>query len=59
MLYAITTAAQAGLDVQLFVSEIGDQFLVYHAQRSYYEALLRAGVRIFLYPRRRSCTPST
>ncbi|MDQ1570710.1 MAG: cardiolipin synthase [Actinomycetota bacterium] len=49
MLYAITTAAQSGLDVQLFVSEIGDQGLVYHAQRSYYEELLRAGVRIWLY----------
>jgi cardiolipin synthase len=49
MLYAITTAAQSGLDVQLFVSEIGDQFFVFHAQRSYYEQLLRAGVRIFLY----------
>ena len=44
MLYAITTAAQSGLHVELFVSEIGDQFLVYHAQRSYYEALLKAGV---------------
>ncbi len=50
MLYAITTAAQSGLDVQLFASEIGDQFMVFHAQRSYYEELLRAGVRIFLYP---------
>jgi len=49
MLYAITTAAQSGLDVELFVSEIGDQFLVFHAQRSYYEALLRAGVKIWLY----------
>lgn len=49
MLYAITTAAQQGLDVQLFASEIGDQPVVYHAQRSYYEALLRAGVRIWLY----------
>ena len=49
MLYAITTAAQSGIDVQLFVSEVGDQPLVYHAQRSYYEALLRAGVRIWLY----------
>jgi cardiolipin synthase A/B len=49
MLYAITTAAQSGLQVELFVSEIGDQFLVFHAQRSYYEALLRAGVKIFLY----------
>ena len=43
MLYSITTAAQSGLEVQLFVSEIGDQFLVYHAQRSYYEALLQGG----------------
>jgi cardiolipin synthase A/B len=49
MLYAITSAAQSGLDVQLFVSEIGDQFLVFHAQRSYYETLLKAGVRIWLY----------
>jgi cardiolipin synthase len=49
MLYAITTAAQQGLDVQLFASEVGDQPVVYHAQRSYYEALLRAGVRIWLF----------
>ncbi|MFT4122605.1 MAG: cardiolipin synthase [Microbacteriaceae bacterium] len=49
MLYAITTAAQSGIEVQLFVSEVGDQAIVYHAQRSYYEQLLRAGVRIFLY----------
>ncbi|WP_420820326.1 cardiolipin synthase [Specibacter cremeus] len=51
LLYAITTAAQRGVRVELFVSEAGDQFLVHHAQRSYYEALLRAGVRIFLYPK--------
>ena len=49
MLYAITTAAQSGIEVELFVSEVGDQFLVYHAQRSYYETLLKAGVRIWLY----------
>ena len=49
LLYAITTAAQRGVDVELFVSEKGDQFLVHHAQRSYYEALLEAGVRIYLY----------
>ena len=50
LLYAVTTAAQRGVDVELFVSEAGDQFMVFHAQRSYYEALLRAGVRIYLYP---------
>lgn len=49
MLYAITTAAQSGIEVQLFVSELGDQFLVFHAQSSYYEQLLRSGVRIFLH----------
>jgi len=50
MMYAITSAKFRGLDVQLFVSEIGDQGMVWHAQRSYYEPLLRAGVRIFMYP---------
>ncbi|WP_104179502.1 cardiolipin synthase [Arthrobacter sp. B0490] len=49
IMMAIVTAAARGLDVELFVSEVGDQPLVYHAQRSYYEALLRAGVRIHLY----------
>ncbi|TXK19823.1 cardiolipin synthase [Homoserinibacter sp. GY 40078] len=46
---AIVTAASRGVAVELFVSEIGDQALVHHAQRSYYEALLAAGVRIHLY----------
>jgi cardiolipin synthase len=50
LMYAITSAARRGLDVQLFVSAIGDQAMVYHAQRSYYASLLRAGVRIFRYP---------
>ena len=50
LLYAVTTAAQRGVDVELFVSEEGDQFMVYHAQCSYYDALLQAGVRIYLYP---------
>jgi cardiolipin synthase len=49
MLYAVTTAAQRGVQVELFVSEIGDQAVVFHAQRSYYEALLEAGVVIWLY----------
>lgn len=49
LLLAMTTAAARGLDVELFVSELGDQKLVHHAQRSYYEALLRAGVAIYQY----------
>ena len=50
LMYAITSARGRGLNVQLFVSEIGDQGGVYHAQRSYYRELLEAGVRIWLYP---------
>jgi cardiolipin synthase len=49
LMYAVTAACQRGVRVELFVSEIGDQALVYHAQRSYYEALLEAGVVIWLY----------
>lgn len=50
LLYAVTTAAQRGVEVELFVSEQADQFMVGHAQASYYRALLEAGVAIHLYP---------
>ena len=50
LLYAVTSAALRGVDVELFVSEECDQFMVGHAQASYYSALLAAGVRIYLYP---------
>ncbi len=50
LLYAVTTAAERGIEVELFVSEVSDQFMVGHAQASYYRALLEAGVRIFRYP---------
>jgi len=50
LLYAVTTAALRGVDVELFVSEEADQFMVGHAQASYYRALLEAGVKIWLYP---------
>jgi len=49
LLLALTSAAQRGVEVTLIVSEIGDQFLVYHAQGSYYEELLKAGVKIHRY----------
>lgn len=48
-LLALITAASRGVDVELFVSEVADQILVAHAQRSYYSALLAAGVKIWLY----------
>lgn len=46
---ALRAAIARGVDVELFVSEEGDQALVYHAQRSYYEELLGAGVRIHMF----------
>jgi len=49
LLGALLTAARRGVEVELFVSEIGDQFFVYHAQHSYYEDLLQGGVRIYQY----------
>ena len=49
LLASILTAARRGVHVELFVGAIGDQFFVFHAQHSYYEDLLRAGVRIWEY----------
>ncbi len=49
LLLAITSAAQRGVTVTMINSEIMDQKMVGHAQRSYYEALLAAGVKIYLY----------
>jgi len=49
LMTAITTVAERGVDVTLISSEIGDQFLVYNAQRSYYEQLLQAGVKVYLF----------
>lgn len=49
MLEAVTSACYRGVRVELLVSEQADQFMVGHAQSSYYQALLEAGVRIFQY----------
>lgn len=49
MLTALAAATRRGVRVELFVSEFGDQWLVQHAQCSYYEYLLQVGVRIFCY----------
>lgn len=49
LMTAITSAAQRGVDVTLITSEIGDQWGVFHAQHSYYDELLRSGVKVFQY----------
>ncbi|HEY6284601.1 MAG TPA: cardiolipin synthase, partial [Ktedonobacteraceae bacterium] len=49
LMIAITSAALRGVDVTLLNSAVSDQFFVSHAERSYYEDLLNAGVRIYHY----------
>lgn len=46
---AITSAAQRGVAVTLINSAAVDQTFVVHAQRSFYDELLRAGVDVRLY----------
>jgi len=46
---AIISASQRGVKVTIINSEIIDKVLVGHAQRSYYDELLSAGVEIYLY----------
>ncbi len=49
LLDVLSIAAHRGIDVRLIVSGIGDQFIVEHAQKSYYDELLEAGVKIHLF----------
>ncbi|MBX7164865.1 MAG: cardiolipin synthase [Pirellulales bacterium] len=49
LLQALQSAVMRGVQVDLVVPRSADQYLVCFAQRSYYEDLLRAGVRIFEY----------
>ncbi len=52
LLQALQTAVLRGVDVTLVVPLQKDTFLVYLAQRSYYEQLLEAGVKICRYGKR-------
>ena len=49
LITAITSAARRGVEVIMINSEVMDQKLVGHAQRSFYEVLLQAGVKIYWY----------
>jgi cardiolipin synthase len=49
ILQAMQAAVLRGVEVHLVVSQKADQLLVGLAQRSYYEVLLEAGVKIHLY----------
>lgn len=49
LMSALTSATARGVKVTLVNSEAIDQVMVAHAQRSYYEELLRSGADIYLY----------
>jgi cardiolipin synthase len=49
LITAITSAAQREVEVIMINSKIMDQAMVGYAQRSYFEELLRAGVKIYQY----------
>ena len=51
LMMAITSAAQRGVQVDFITPEKGNQVILAHAQRSFYEPLLEAGVRIHLHPK--------
>lgn len=46
---ALTSAALGGIDVRLLVPKMSDSRLVTYAARSYYDALLAAGVKVYEY----------
>ncbi len=50
IMQALQTAALCGLDVRLMVSEKADSKIVGWCVRSYFEALLKSGVKIYLFP---------
>ena len=58
MMYAITSASCAGSTCSCSSPRSATR-AVWHAQRSYYRRSCEAGVRIWLYPGRTSCTRST
>lgn len=49
MLHALCAAAKSGVDVHLITPGVPDKKTVYFLTRSYYETLLRAGVKISEY----------
>lgn len=48
-LISLTNAALAGIDVRIIIPHIPDKKIVFTLSRSYYEKLLKAGVKIYEY----------
>lgn len=52
LLAALEIAVLRGVEVHLVLSEKEDQFLVGQAQKSYYEDLLEAGIKVYLFKKK-------
>lgn len=50
IMQALQTAALGGVDVRMMVSENADNKIVSWSVRSYFEPLLKSGVKIYLFP---------
>ncbi|TDQ30900.1 cardiolipin synthase [Zeaxanthinibacter enoshimensis] len=50
ILKALQVASLSGVDVRLLMSEKSDSKVVYWSVHSYLESMLRAGIRIFMFP---------
>lgn len=46
---ALCNAARSGVDVRIITPGVGDKFIVYETSKSYYENLIRHGVKIYEY----------
>ncbi len=49
MMVSLTRAAQSGIDVRLILPHVPDKKIVQFLSRSYYEELLKAGIKIYEY----------
>ncbi|MGQ1838880.1 cardiolipin synthase [Kocuria turfanensis] len=49
MYNSLRTAVARGVEVELYMGETSNHVLTHHAQRSFYEQLIRDGIRIHLY----------
>ncbi|MEX5269743.1 cardiolipin synthase [Kocuria sabuli] len=49
MYNTLRTAVGRGVEVHLYMGETSNHVLTHHAQRSFYEMLIRDGIRIFLH----------
>ncbi len=50
IMQALQTAALGGVDIRLMVSENGDNKIVSWSVRSYFEPMLKSGIKIYLFP---------